>query len=429
MRSNARCYEELRNHLEMTPLVDCHDHSTVMGPKPTDPIRAVIDWYMHSDLQSASSDKDVELIFDEKKSLEERWPVLERAWNRTKYTGYAQVVRRGMRRYYGEEELTLAALYRIQEKMIDFSDPVNYERVLDDAKIRVRLEDIWSAPAAARGELVQPPRSRLIVGLPPYHAVTSWQEVQNCASPLERTITSLDEYVAACLEIFARCKQAGAVAFKDQSAYTRPIDYANPTRAEAEAAFNWFMEDPRRRLSYPDGNKPLGDYLFHVFMRTARDMDLPVQIHTGHMAGIRNDIVKTNAAGLTRLIELHQDTRFDLFHANWPYSGELLFMGKNYPNVRIDFCWTNMVDPIYSQQMFKQAVSSMPHAKIHGYGTDLGGDVMCSAWAHADLARDNMAIALADLVEMEYLGLDEAKEISYAWLFGNANEFFRLGLE
>ena len=73
------------------------------------------------------------------------------------------------------------------------------------------------------------------------------------------------------------------------------------------------MEDPRRSLSYPDGNRPLGDYLFHQFMRMARDLDLPVQIHTGHMAGIRNEITKTNAVHLTRLLELHRDTKFDLF--------------------------------------------------------------------------------------------------------------------
>lgn len=428
MRTQARCYDELRGYLACVPLVDCHDHSWEMGPQPTDPIKAVVDWYMRSDLTSASSDADVAFIFDEKKPLEERWPVLERAWRRTRFTGYAQVVRRAMRRYYGEEDLTLDALRRIGERMIDFSVAENFERVLDDAGIVARLEDIGAAPSAAQGELAQPPRSRLVIGLPSFHDICSWQDVQDRARPLGKTITSLDEYLDACLEIFARCKRQGAVAFKDQSAYTRPIDYGNPTRADAEAAFHWLIEDPRRRLSYPDGNRPLGDWLFHQFMRAARDLDLPVQIHTGHMAGIRNDIVKTNAAGLTRLLELHQDTRFDLFHANWPYSGELLFLGKNYPNVRIDFCWTNMVDPIYSQQMFKQAVSSMPHAKIHGYGTDLSGDALCCAWAHADLARDNIAIALADLVEMEYLGLDEAKEIADAWLFDNANQFFGLGL-
>ena len=77
--------------------------------------------------------------------------------------------------------------------------------------------------------------------------------------------------------------------------------------------------------------------------------------------------------------------------------------------------------------MFKQAISSVPHAKIHGYGSDFKGQPD-RAWAHAGIARDNIAIALSDLVEMEYLDLDEAKQIGYDWLFGNANKFFRVGL-
>jgi predicted TIM-barrel fold metal-dependent hydrolase len=247
-------------------------------------------------------------------------------------------------------------------------------------------------------------------------------------APLGRTITCLDEYLEACREIFEGYKRYGAVAFKDQSAYTRTIEYSNPTRAQAEEVFNWFMDDPRRSASYPDGVKPLDDYLFHQFMRMACDMDLPVQIHTGHMAGIRNDIAKTNAALFTNVLELHREVRFDLFHGNWPYSGEILYLGKNYPNVTLDFCWVNIIDPLYSQDLFKQALSSVPHGKIHGYGSDVDGDAVDIAWAHAQIARENITIALSDMVEMEYLNLDEAKEVAYAWMFGNANRFFRLGL-
>jgi len=145
------------------------------------------------------------------------------------------------------------------------------------------------------------------------------------------------------------------------------------------------------------------------------------------MAGIRNGIVKTNAAGLTKLIELHRDVRFDLFHANWPYGGEFLFLGKNYPNVTLDFCWANIIDPVYCQNLFKQVLSAVPHGKVHGYGSDFGGSAD-RAWAHASIARDNIAIALSDMVEMAYLDLNEAKEVATAWLFGNANSFFRLGL-
>jgi hypothetical protein len=75
--------------------------------------------------------------------------------------------------------------------------------------------------------------------------------------------------------------------------------------------------------------------------------------------------------------------------------------------------------------MFKQVLASVPHGKVHGYGSDFGGSVE-RAWAHAQIARDNIAIALAEMVEMAYLSLDEAKQVAYDWLYGNAKVFFGL---
>jgi len=429
MRSPARCYPALREYIETLPVVDCHDHTGVITQPPNDPIKAVFDWYILSDLHSASSDRELALIEDETLPLTERWPVLERAWQRTRFTGYGEVTRRLMREFYGEDEVSLPALERIHEKMLDFSDPAVLTAVLDKAHIVARLEDNWpDMKAFIAGKVNMPPRSYLAISLPALHRVVNYEQVQANAAVLDRTVTSLDEYAQTCCDIFAGLKEAGAVTFKDQSAYTRTLAYSNPTRSEAEEAFNWIMEDPRRSLSYPDGNRPLGDYLFHAFMRCARDLELPVQIHTGHMAGIRNEITKTNAAHLTRLIELHRETRFDLFHANWPYSGELLFLAKNYPNVAIDFCWTHIIDPIYAQNMMRQAISSVPHTKIHGFGSDLNGETAAAAWAHASIARDNIAMALADLVDIEYLGYQDAQEIAAAWLFENPNNFFKLNL-
>lgn len=62
--------------------------------------------------------------------------------------------------------------------------------------------------------------------------------------------------------------------------------------------------------------------------------------------------------------------------------------------------------------MFKQVLSSVPHGKIHGYGSDFVGSVD-RAWAHALIARDNIAIGLSDMVEMEHLSLDKAKQVGY----------------
>jgi len=431
MRSNAACYDDLRAYIEGIPLIDCHDHTGEVGPKYADPLQVLINGYFHSDLHSASSDAEIERMQDNSVPWEERWPTFERAWVRTCHTGYAEVSRRVMAHFYGEPEITLDAARRIQDKLLDLTDRDTFGGILEQAGIAARLEDVWPPlPKVVAGTFELSLRGRMIISLPALHGITSRQAV--AATQLEKafgiTITSLDEYLDACRRAFQVLKDAGAVAMKDQSAYTRQIAYGNPSRAEAEAVFDWFMADPRRNAAYPDQNRPLDDYLMHAFMRLARDLDLPVQIHTGHMAGIRNEITKTNAVHLTRLIELHRDVQFDLFHANWPYDGELIYLAKNYPNVCIDFCWANIIDPIYCQRMFQQVISAVPHAKVHGYGSDFGG---CAdrAWAHASIARDNIAIALADLVEADWFGLDDAKEIAAGWLFDNPNAFFRLGLE
>jgi len=437
MKSNAKCYEQLREYIENVPLIDCHDHSKSCGPRYTDPIQVIINDYFVNDIHSASCDKDIAIIEDSTLPIEQRWPVLEKAWKRTCHTGYAQATKRLLKKFYGEDELTLEALKRMEGKLLNLEDEKLFDKILGEANIAVRLEDVLlvdiacdvvkATKAVLEGSAKLSPRGRLVISLPGYHDVRNYDAVQELGASVDKTITSLDEYLEVCREIFEGCRRFGAVAFKDQSAYRRSLEYGNPTRAEAEKVFNWFMADPRRITGYPDESKPLDDYLFGEFMRMARDMDLPVQFHTGHMAGMRNDITKTNAAGLTSILELHREVRFDLFHANWPYGEEILFLAKNYPNVTIDFCWANIVDPIYCQKMFQQALSCIPHGKIHGYGSDFSG-MADRAWAHACIARDNIAIALADMVEGEYLGLDDARQVAYDWLFGNANEFFRLGL-
>lgn len=428
MKSLTSCYPELREHIESIPIIDCHDHSGEERTRYTDPIVALTSGYFHDDIASASSEAERLMLEDESRTLEERWPIFERAWERTKYTGYGLVTRMVLEEFYEEAELTLPALRRIQDRLLDFTDDAFSESVLDKAGIVVRIVDNWpDVKKIADGSFMMPPRSRLAISLPAYHAVCSAEEIQALISPTGRTVTSLDEYVQACREVFEIQKEFGAVCFKDQSAYTRSISYGNPDRSQVEESFNWIMADPRRKLSYPDGNRPLGDYLFHQFMRLAVEMDLPVQLHTGHMAGTWNDVAKARAIHLVPVLELHKDVSFDLFHLNWPYDGDILFLGKNYPNVALDFCWTHIIDPVYAQRIIPQILGAVPHGKVHGYGSDHSGNIERS-WAHSQIARDNIAIGLAEMVSMEYIGLEEAKEIARAWLFDNPNHFFRLGL-
>lgn len=424
MKSTA--FDELRSFCATVPLVDCHDHSGECGPKYADPIQIFITGYFASDLHSVLGDAEMAKLRDARVPWEDRWPILERGWRRACHTGYARATRKALEHFYGVKEVTLESLRSMEGRLLDLTDRQKFESILEEAKIAVRLENVWPDPKGILDGTYQlTPRGRLVIALPGFHMITSVAEIERNLAPVGRHVTCLDEYLDACRETFAICKQRGAVAFKDQSAYARSLAYGNPTRSQAQAVFNWIVSDPRRKAGYPDQAADLDDYLFHAFCRMARELDLPVQLHTGHMAGIRNEIVKTNAALLTPLLELHRDVRFDLFHANWPFAGEALFLAKNYPNVAIDFCWANIIDPVYCRRMFAQALSSVPHGKIHGYGSDYGGAADL-AWAHAEIARDNIAAALADLVDEDYLGLDDARAVARMWMHDNAAEFFRL---
>ncbi len=412
------------------PVIDCHDHTVgpSSAPEYKEPITALIQGYFQSDIVSAGGEAVLGKLNDQNVSTEEKWPIFEKIWKRTQHTAYARVTKLVMSNIYGEDEMSLEAIKRIGEKLLDLRDEKVYASILEGAKIKCRLVNIepnFRDFMAGKQKLY--PLDRLLIPLPGFHAVRSYTNVERFSTMLDETVSDLEGYLQACMEIFSRMKDAGVVGFKDQSAYGRSIRYDNVPRYEAEKLFNFMVEDPRRSLGWPEA-KPLDDYLFHSFMRMAKKLDLPVQIHTGHMAGFRNDIVKTNAANFTSVLELHRDVKFDLFHGNWPYLGELLYLAKNYPNVAIDCCWVNIIDPFYTEQLMANSIVTVPHAKIHGFGADYGDSVEYAA-AHLMVARDVIAGALARSVSRGWLDRSGASNVAADWLFNNPNAFFKLGFE
>lgn len=426
----AELRSEILESIREFPVIDCHDHT--MGPKTApeykEPISALIQGYFQSDLVSAGGETLMAKLNDQAVPTEEKWPIFERLWKRTKHTAYARVTRLVLRDVYGEEEMTLEAVKRVGEKLLDLRNEKVYASILEKANIKCRLVNVEpDMRDFISGKYKMYPLDRLLIPLPGFHSVRSYTGVEGFARVVEGSISDLDDYLETCMEIFSKMKDAGAVGFKDQSAYSRIIRYDNATRYEAEKLFNFMMEDPRRSLGWPEA-QPLDDFLFHSFMKMARKLDLPVQIHTGHMAGIRNDIVKTNAVNFTSVLELHREVKFDLFHGNWPYMGELLYLAKNFPNVSIDCCWVNIIDPFYTEQLMANSLVTVPHSKIHGFGADYGDSVEYAA-AHLQVARDVIAGALARSISRGWLERAEAEQVAADWLFNNPNEFFSLGFE
>jgi hypothetical protein len=430
-----RLYEQVR----AMPVIDCHEHMTGPEERPPykEPIASLIHGYMLSDLHSAAlgiSDRDVARLEDQDVPTDEKWPLFNKLWRATEHTAYARVTKLVLQDVYGESEMTREALDRVAGRLADQTEE-SYFRTIDQAGIKVMLVDVlglWALPDRLGdfldGKKVFPSKWRPFISLPDLHATTfTWELVNRVESLANRTITSLDEYLEAVFVVLQLCVERGAIGIKDQSAYSRAISYDLVTKSAAEAQFNRILADPRNSLGWPEG-KALNDYLFHQYMRFTRDLELPVQLHTGHMAGIRNRVDKTNAALLASVLELHRDVRFDLFHGNWPYLGDLLFLGKNYPNVALDCCWLHIIDPDYASELLERSVLTLPHTKVHGFGGDYG-DVPEFVAGHLKIARENIAGTLARLVERGWLEEGEALALAADWLFNNANRFFKLGFE
>ncbi len=429
-KSNNDSYQEIRSYLDQVPVIESHEHYTGIVEPIDDILSFIINNYYASDMQSAAFGMEKEFLSlqsgkSSDSSFEKRFELFKKIYKKSNKTAYARGMQIGIKECWGVENLEDPASLKELENKFQSRDQLFYENTMKKYGIKAKIIDIFDIIPFVEEKIKEYSKfCRFAFPLPSFHEIHQKNDIFRLSQYLGRTIVCLDDYLESFEKLFKKSLDFGIVCIKDQTAYRRTLSYLNPTKAEAEKAFNDIIYSPRDVFG-DDRVQVLDDWLFHYFMRIAAKYDIPVQLHTGHMAGIRNELKKTNAINLTPVLELHQDVRFDLFHGNWPYMGEYLFLGKNYPNVWLNLCWVQMIDPIYSVELMKRAIMTVPHAKVFAFG----GDTFHIEWAvgYLVMARDNVACALSELIESGWLNMAEAKEIAADWFFNNPNEFFNLG--
>ena len=438
-------YQRLFDRIHKMPVVDTHEHMRVMngqiGTIYREPIQALVVGYLTTDFLSAGAKPaDIELLQNPDATTDEKWPIFKLLWESCQHTAYARVTQIVLHKQYGIQQLNRAALDQVSEKLADQSLQKKIE-MLKQSDIKAVITD-WLYPHPSQRQLryysnpvlknflekSQPSQEliRYTFNLPFFHEIRTREFIDFTSGLAQVDITSLKSYEEALFNLLKRSQERGIVAIKDQSAYRRPIDFTFPIRADAERVFNRLLEDGRTQLGWPDA-RPLDDYLFQQSMRFARELNLPVQIHTGHVTGLRNRVDKANAALLAPTLEAHRQVNFDLFHGNWPYMGDLLFLAKSYPNVYINLCWLYIIDPIYARELLKRAVMTVPNNKIFGFGGDYW-DAPEFSLAHLELAKQVIAQALTELVEESWIDEEQAEKLALDWLYNNPNRFYKLGL-
>ena len=243
-------------------------------------------------------------------------------------------------------------------------------------------------------------------------------------------LVDLVDAMNASIDVFMSSGKLAAI--KTGMAYRRNIAVSDPTFNDAERVFK-VIRDRKSAYGGVQQNsaavnaaeaRPLADYLFHRLIQRANDEDLPVQIHTGYLAGHWGALAGTRALDLLPVFDRYRRVRFDIFHASWPWTSELGAIAKNYPNVYPDMCWMWTMNPVQSERTLSEWLDCVPFTKIFGYGADTNHP-WCNV-GYSIQARMGTARVLENKVRAGHFSPSTAREVAAAIMLENGERFYNI---
>lgn len=348
-----------------------------------------------------------------------------KAWSAVRTTGYGRATEMGCRAVLGTD-FTLENVPALNEAMAAFLQdkdaPTVYRSLFGTANVRWVANDCcWDSPTkldvfggSNHPEFFgQTLRYDAVLTVANRGQVQGWEPVFDCAlqrlSDLDR---ALDEYTEEARE------RGRLIGMKSAMPYQRRLDFSDSSFADAERAFESLMQGRGCDL------KPLHDYLFHRFIQRAREFDLPVQLHTGYLAGNWGDPTQGDPGPLVPVLQRYRNVRFDLFHAGWPYSEVLGAIGKSLPNVWLDMCWAWAMNPAQMERILREWLAGVPHNKIFAFGADTGSP-FCTV-GYALQARMGIARVLEAMVADGDCDRETAKLAARRIMHENARTLYEM---
>jgi len=426
MPSDTPAFQALHEAIAAIPLIDTHEHikpeATLAGR--TWSLFDFLEHYVSSDLVSAGMSREaLEKLRQPGNglSLEERWNLMAPYWPFAKTTGYGRAMTAYMRDLFGIDDINETTWAELSRRINDArSRPGWYRTVLKDkANIDCSLVITWP------GEPVAVDRAffRAVPILDHYAIPGTRAELEQLEKEAACSIQTLDQLLTAQETMLDAFTRQGIAAVKIFLAYRRTLRFDRVSKTEAARVFDRIWLSQTQDLAFDD-LKPLQDFMTRTLIGRAAERGLPIQIHTGLQEGNGNYLANSNPTLLTNVIMEFSDARFDLFHAGYPFTGELAAMAKYFPNVSADLCWVQAISPHVFKRTLHEWLDTIPATKIFAGGGD--SNYVEGAHGHCTLARRLVAEVLAERVEQG--AMDRAGALWYAGriLRENAREFFPL---
>lgn len=179
-------------------------------------------------------------------------------------------------------------------------------------------------------------------------------------------ISTFDDYLRFCDTMFMENIAKKAVCIKNAMAYSRPLYYEDVSYEEARALY-----ESKTPEFTPAQARKIEDFMFHYIIRKAAENNLPIQIHTGYLAGNGNNLENGNPVNLNNLFLKYPEAKFVIFHGGFPWTNECAALAKMFPNVYLDLVWLPQISKEEAVRSLDVMLDCVPYNKFC-WGGDSG---------------------------------------------------------
>lgn len=419
-------YLNLLEGIRQFSIIDTHEHlpgHENRRDQNGDLFTEFLNQYFNRDLVSAGCAEEViTRVKNKEGSVMDRWLKLEPYWEVSRHTGYGRALEHAAKDIYGVSGITRDTIEELYKRFEDGKQPGHFEYVLKE-KSRIRISLLDGDQDCDRN-LFRP-----VFRTEQFLFPEDDQDLINAVKEVGGTRAhSFSDWLDACDAAVDKAIKNGAVAYKIGMAYSRSLAIAQPRYQEAEDCFLGFKD----ALHHPDWLKrPLQrtrafeDYMLHHVLKRLTRHDIPVQIHTGLQEGSGNEIRNSDPLLLSPTFLQYKDLDFVLMHIGYPWHIQLAALAKTFPNVYLDMCWAHIISPNASVAALDEWLDAVPFNKICAFGGDYG--FVDGVYGHQILARENVARALTNKVNLGIFDEDKALHIARRLFIDNPHHIFRLG--
>lgn len=432
-KESESSYDRIRSYLDSIPVIDTHEHQIPSASKGDGTVNfysLLARSYLAADVVSAGAPPlRGETI--EQQTLDELWSTYGQALDFCRGTSYYGHFLAGFRIQYDlmETDFDREGIARLSRQIEENYNRREewYAQAVAKANFELMFVDqYWDALNTELDERYY----ALVCNINAFFAGISRREdlfnqegpaqgnVYKLAEAEGVAINTLDEYLAFADRLIQRFLEKKVVCFKNSSAYARSLDYADISYERARALY----ERRSPRLSAAE-QKELTDFMFHWIIKKSIAYDLPIQIHTGYLAGNGNTLENSHPLKLNDLFLKYPKAKFVLFHGGYPWVGEYAAMGKMFANVFLDIVWLPQISREAAVRGLEEMFDTVPYNKFFW-----GGDChfIEESTGSLEYGRAVVAQVLAARMERGLLTEAVAKDMAVKIFRDNAIRFFKL---